>query len=118
VGAHGAGPALGWRRVSWRTGRCRRAPGLTELSAPRPVALATTSITGFLFFGGKKLGTKLGQEVSRRRGILIQRAVSASDLFHLRFIPPHVNLRRSRALQRAHGGPLQRLLRAQLVPRV
>jgi hypothetical protein len=35
------------------------------------VALATASITGFLFFGGKKLGTKLGQEVSRRRGILV-----------------------------------------------
>ena len=45
--------------------------GPTELSAPRPVALATASITGFLFFGVKKLGTKLGQEVSRRRGILI-----------------------------------------------
>jgi hypothetical protein len=35
------------------------------------VALATASITGFIFFGGKKLGTKLGQEVSRWRGILI-----------------------------------------------
>jgi hypothetical protein len=35
------------------------------------VALATASITGFLFFGEKKLGTKLGQEVSGRRGILI-----------------------------------------------
>jgi hypothetical protein len=34
------------------------------------VALATASIIGFLFFGGKKLGT-LGQEVSRRRGILV-----------------------------------------------
>ena len=69
--AHGAGSAPGRRRVSWRAGRCRGAPGPTELSAPRPVALAAASITGFLFFGGKKLGTKLGQEVSRRRGILV-----------------------------------------------
>jgi len=52
--AHGAGSAPGRRRVSWRAGRCRGAPGPTELSAPRPVALATTSITGSLFFGGKK----------------------------------------------------------------
>jgi hypothetical protein len=35
-----------------------------ELSAPRPVALATTSITGFIFFGGKKLSTS---EFSRTR---------------------------------------------------
>ena len=71
---------MGWRR--WRTRRCRLAPGLTEPSAPRPVALATTSITGFLFFGGKKLGTKLGQEVSRRRGLWIKRRISAIKLFH------------------------------------
>ena len=45
-GAHGAGSAPGRRRVSWRAGRCRGAPGPTELSAPRPVALAATSITG------------------------------------------------------------------------
>ena len=43
---HGAGSAPARRRVSWRAGRCRGAPGPTELSAPRPVALATTSITG------------------------------------------------------------------------
>ena len=36
-----------------------------------PGGSRTASITGFLFFGGKKLGTKLGQEVSRRRGILV-----------------------------------------------
>ena len=35
-GAHGAGSAPGRRRVSWRAGRCRGAPGPTELSAPRP----------------------------------------------------------------------------------
>jgi hypothetical protein len=46
------------------------------------VALATASITGFLFFGGKKLGTKLGQEVSRRRGLWIKRRISAIKLFH------------------------------------
>ena len=42
-------------RGSGRTGRCREAPRLTELSTARPVALATASIAGFLFFGGKKL---------------------------------------------------------------
>jgi hypothetical protein len=55
-GAHGAGSAPGRRRVSWRAGRCRGAPRLTELCAPRPVALAAASITGFLFFGGKPSG--------------------------------------------------------------
>jgi len=42
-GAHGAGSAPGRRRVSWRAGRCRGAPRLTELCAPRPVALAAAS---------------------------------------------------------------------------
>ena len=45
-GAHGVGSAPGRRCVSWRAGRCRGAPGPTELSAPRLLALAATSITG------------------------------------------------------------------------
>ena len=41
--------AWAWRGVATRTASrfmANRAPGLTESSAPRPVALATTSITG------------------------------------------------------------------------
>eukprot|EP01046_Picozoa_sp_COSAG06_P065280 COSAG06_NODE_15965_length_1032_cov_1.217578_2_plen_77_part_01 len=35
-----------------------------QRSCLRPVALATTSITGSLVFGGKKRGAKLGQDES------------------------------------------------------
>ena len=64
-----------------------------ELSVPHlvVVALATTSITGFLFSGGKKLTTKLGQEVSRRdhfvqktremAHVVLKRPSSSLDLF-------------------------------------
>ena len=69
---HGAGSAPARRRVSWRAGRCRGAPGPTELSAPRPVALATTSITGSLVFGGEKRGAKLGQDESSSSDALEQ----------------------------------------------
>ena len=56
---------------AWGRVRSRTMVRFWRCGPPRPVALATASITGFPFFGGKKLGTKLGREVSRRRGILI-----------------------------------------------
>jgi hypothetical protein len=57
--------AVAWGRSS--SGVYLQAESATGDRKAGPAA----SITGFLFFGGKKLGTKLGQEVSRRRGILV-----------------------------------------------
>ena len=90
--AHGAGSAPGRRRVSWRAGRCRGAPGPTELSAPRPVALATTSITGSLFFGGKKRGAKLGQDESSSTEALEQDETGRERELKGRFAPRLVAL--------------------------
>eukprot|EP01046_Picozoa_sp_COSAG06_P048568 COSAG06_NODE_7287_length_2559_cov_2.642683_2_plen_129_part_00 len=80
VGAHGVGSAPGRRRVSRRAGRCRGAPRLTKLRAPRMVALATASITSFPFFGGKKLA---GLGLDQYRSNFEEQSISGDALLEL-----------------------------------
>ena len=88
---HGAGSAPARRRVSWRAGRCRGAPGPTELSAPRPVALATTSAQPSVKVSRRSVRVSVAEDGGKG-------APSASLGLLLGLLPAVVGLRWSRHL--------------------